>query len=129
MNQLVEFCTFGQALEQVKRGLRARRAVWPEVNFIFLRPGSIDAANQPPTEETFRMSSLLFVPGDTNTTTRWPSLCKRLVLDAEIFTKKNWRPLQADMLADDWVVMPSLTARAQIVDNAGIPQTLITKVP
>lgn len=95
---------FGDAVRHLKAGRRVARSGWNGKGmFIYLNKGSMDGTKIPPsTVDGIRWSFDLFENGDTGTVTRLPNINMRAASGA---TVTSWLASQADMLAEDWVVV------------------------
>lgn len=104
-----EQLTFGAALEALKSGKSITREFWGDNKMsVFLNKGSIDVAEhhrKNRESENFFVEGIkfeLFRNGDTGTVTRLPNLVKNSYTGSII---TGWLPSQADVLANDWLVI------------------------
>lgn len=97
--------TFGEAIEELKKGKRICRSGWNGKNmYIYLNKGS-KARNLNNDEVCLfidGINSLLFDIGDNDTVTRYPNINMRSATGA---TVTGWLASQTDILAEDWMVV------------------------
>lgn len=89
---------FGQALTHLKLGERMCRASWHSyglVSSIYLVPGSIFTVNRPPLDSFYRAGTVVSYKPHIDAT----------YLDG---TCGVWDTPQADLLAEDWEILPSV---------------------
>jgi len=102
--------SFGEALEELKRGRRIAREGWNGKGmFIFLRKGNVAADSSYVTETDIitgpveGIGAMLFNIGDYGTVTRLPNINMKAASGS---TVTGWLASQTDMLANDWLVLP-----------------------
>lgn len=98
--------TFGQAIEAMRDGRRARRAGWNGKGmFVYLIKGHVSpqvANDDPGNVEGIPYTSQHFDVGDHDASTRLPHICMRAASGA---TVTGWLASQTDMLACDWEIL------------------------
>lgn len=96
---MIELVEFEQALAMLKQGLRIRRLMWPDNEFLFLLP----AGTIPLTaihDENLRQA----LANQSNDGYFGAAASIRKILaNGQLMT--GWVPSQIDMFADDWIAL------------------------
>ncbi|MBP6238761.1 MAG: DUF2829 domain-containing protein [Saprospiraceae bacterium] len=94
--------SFGQALDQLKKGKNISRKGWNSQGmFIYLNKGSHDFGEDIGLD-IYGVSADLFINGAEGTSTRLPNINMKSATGSIV---TGWLASQTDLLADDWCVL------------------------
>lgn len=100
---MIELIEFEQALAMLKQGLRIRRMIWPDNEFLFLLHGGfvpITAVHDENLRQVLTDQGHVTEDGYFKA----KASIRKALADCSIMT--GWVPSQVDMFADDWIVVP-----------------------